>query len=80
MGGRTYTFRNGVPQSVTIYNQPFNVVERTNTIGLFAQDQWKLSNVTLNVGLRYDGFNGNVPERHSSGWTLGARAQLPGCG
>jgi hypothetical protein len=62
MGGRTYTFRNGVPQSVTIYNQPFNPVERTNTIGLFAQDQWKLSHVTLNVGLRYDGFNGNVPD------------------
>jgi hypothetical protein len=62
MGGRTYTFRNGVPQSVTIYNQPFNAVERTNTIGLFAQDQWTLRNVTVNVGLRYDTFNGNVPD------------------
>jgi hypothetical protein len=62
MGGRTYTFRNGVPQSVTIYNQPFNAVERTNTIGLFAQDQWKLRNFTVNVGLRYDAFNGNVPD------------------
>jgi hypothetical protein len=61
MGGRTYTFRNGVPQSVTIYNQPFNVVEGTNTIGLFAQDQWKVSNVTVNVGLRYDAFNGSIP-------------------
>ncbi len=62
MGGRTYTFRNGVPQSVTIYNQPFNAVERTNTIGLFAQDQWKIRNFTMNLGLRYDAFNGNVPD------------------
>ena len=62
MGGRTYTFRNGVPQSVTIYNQPFNAIERTNTIGLFAQDQWKLRNVTVNAGLRYDAFNGNIPD------------------
>jgi hypothetical protein len=62
MGGRTYTFVNGAPSSVTIYNQPFNVIERTNTVGLFAQDQWKLRSVTVNVGLRYDGFNGNVPD------------------
>ncbi|MGE3841641.1 MAG: carboxypeptidase regulatory-like domain-containing protein [Vicinamibacterales bacterium] len=60
-GGRTYTFRNGVPQSVTIFNQPFNTVERTNTIGLFAQDQWKVSKFTINVGARYDAFNGSVP-------------------
>jgi len=62
MGGRTYTFRNGVPQSVTIYNQPFNAIERTNTLGLFAQDQWKLRNVTVNAGLRYDTFNGSIPD------------------
>ena len=62
MGGRTYTFRNGVPQSVTIYNQPFNTIERTNTIGLFAQDQWTISNLTLNLGVRYDAFNGHTPD------------------
>ena len=61
VGHPPYTFRNGVPQSVTIYNQPFNTVERTNTVGLFAQDQWKLSDLTVNVGLRYDAFNGSIP-------------------
>ncbi|NOT27753.1 MAG: TonB-dependent receptor [Acidobacteria bacterium] len=61
MGGRTYTFRNGVPQSLTIYNQPFNVVERTNSFALFAQDQWKLSRVTVNLGVRYGTFTGAIP-------------------
>lgn len=73
-GGRTYTFRNGVPQSVTIYAQPFDTVEETTNLGIFAQDQWRLRKLTLNYGLRYDGYVGSVPE-HSlpAGYFVPAR-------
>jgi hypothetical protein len=46
---------------VTIYAQPFDVVEHTNTLGVFAQDQWTIRDVTVNLGLRYDSYTGSVP-------------------
>jgi len=58
---RSYTFRNRVPMSVTIWATPFEFLEQTTNLGLFAQDQWTLGRVTLNLGLRYDGLNGYVP-------------------
>src|SRR6185369_4676413 len=32
--------------------------------GLFAQDQWKLSRVTVNAGLRYDYYTQGTPDQH----------------
>jgi hypothetical protein len=58
---RSYTFLNRVPRSVTIWATPFEYLEQTMNLGLFAQDQWKLGRVSLNLGLRYDGLNGYVP-------------------
>ncbi|PYS37983.1 MAG: hypothetical protein DMG14_19295, partial [Acidobacteria bacterium] len=58
---RSYTFRNRVPVSVTIWATPFEFLEQTTSLGLFAQDQWTLGRATLNLGLRYDGLNGAVP-------------------
>src|SRR5437667_6217682 len=57
----SYTFRNRVPTSVTIWATPFEFLEHTSGLGLFAQDQWTLGKVTLNLGLRYDASNGYVP-------------------
>src|SRR5947207_3110623 len=39
---RSYTFRNRVPMSVTIWATPFEYQEQTTNLGFFAQDQWKL--------------------------------------
>jgi hypothetical protein len=58
---RSYTFRNSVPVSVTIWATPFEFLEHTTNLGLFAQDQWTLGKATLNLGLRYDSLNGGVP-------------------
>ncbi|HEU5256036.1 MAG TPA: carboxypeptidase regulatory-like domain-containing protein [Vicinamibacterales bacterium] len=63
-GARSYTFRNRVPQSVTIWATPFEVVEHTNSLGIYAQDQWVVKRATLNLGVRYDGLYGAVPEHH----------------
>src|SRR5262249_41775221 len=57
----SYTFLNRDPRSVTIWATPFEFLENTTTTGIFAQDQWSLGRATLNLGLRYDAFNGSVP-------------------
>ena len=61
---RSYTFRNRVPQSVTIWATPFEVVEHTNNLGIYAQDQWVVKRTTLNLGVRYDTLYGVIPEHH----------------
>lgn len=63
MGGQmTVSLLNGVPRSLTQYASPWVVESWMNAdFGLFAQDQWTLRRLTLNVGLRYDYFNGGVP-------------------
>ena len=58
---RSYTFRNRVPVSVTIWAVPFEFLEHTTNLGLFVQDQWTVRKLTLNLGLRYDSLNGAVP-------------------
>jgi Carboxypeptidase regulatory-like domain len=63
-GARSYTFRNRVPQSVTIWATPFEVVEHTNSLGIYGQDQWVVKRATLNLGVRYDTLYGAVPEHH----------------
>src|SRR5712671_5286897 len=62
-----YTFLNGpsgsvVPSSITEYAEPVTFSERLKVnLGIYAQDQWTLKRLTLNLGLRYDYFNAFVP-------------------
>jgi len=61
----SYTFAGAVPESVTLYAYP-NVTENgINQTALFAQDQWSLGDLTLNLGLRYDGLSSYAPATHS---------------
>jgi hypothetical protein len=53
----TYTFRAGVPTSLTEYASPTNSnseVKVRPDLSLFVQDQWTLHRVTLNAGVRYE--------------------------
>ena len=43
---------------------PFEFVEHTTTTGIYAQDQWVVRKLTLNLGLRYDSLLGTVPAHH----------------
>ena len=53
--GLNYDFTNGKPTALQYYATPFTVNVRQNMeLGLFAQDQWKLGRMTLNLGARYD--------------------------
>ena len=63
-GAISYNFRNQAPTGVVIWAEPFGLVEHTTKIGVFAQDQWTVRKLTLNLGLRYDALNGTIPAHH----------------
>jgi hypothetical protein len=74
-GNMTYTFLNGRPLSLTQRSTPYLADSKTKyDLGIYAQDQWTISQrLTLNLGLRWDGCNGYVPEQTAgfAGTTVG---------
>jgi carboxypeptidase family protein len=63
-GGRSYTFRNRVPQRVSIWATPFEAVGRTTDTSVYGQDQWTVRKLTMNLGARFSRFNGYIPATH----------------
>jgi hypothetical protein len=61
---RSYTFRNEVPVSVSIWATPFGTLDHAREVSLYAQDQWTVRRATLNVGLRYSDYKAWVPAYH----------------
>jgi hypothetical protein len=54
-------YRNGVPDSVIVYNTPnINEVSMNADLGFYVQDSWRVNNLTVNAGLRYDYFKATV--------------------
>src|SRR6267142_615544 len=51
-----------IPQQVTIWAVPFEALWRSRDIAAYAQDQWTIRQLTLNLGVRFDNFNGHAPE------------------
>ena len=69
----SYTFNNALPVSLTQYATPYELQNRfKHDLGIYAQDQWALNKLTLNLGVRFDYFNGYVPPQHvdatPNGW------------
>jgi hypothetical protein len=54
-------YRNGVPDSVFVYNTPQNSqANMDRDMGIYAQDSWTFGHVTLTPGVRYENFIGSV--------------------
>ena len=49
-------------------------VQIQRDVGIFAQDQWTIDRLTLNLGARYDWFRGGLPAVTGPGGRLGAGA------
>lgn len=72
--GVTLQLLNGQPRQVTVFATPQTLDEVTKAnVGVFAQDQWNLRRMTVNVGTRFDYFNSYVPAQ-----TVGPGPQVPG--
>ncbi len=66
-GNVQYTFRNGVPISLLQRTTPYLELDRTDDLGIYAQDQWRFNRFTFNYGLRFDYVNGYVPAQETPG-------------
>src|SRR5207344_163565 len=59
--GVNYTFSNSSPLRLTQFAEPTTYRERVNyNLGLYAQDQWTMDRLTLNLGVRADFLNAQV--------------------
>ena len=59
-----YEFLNRVPVALDQVAAPhYQLAKLKYALGLYAQDQWSLKRLTLNIGLRYDALNMYHPEQ-----------------
>jgi hypothetical protein len=58
----SYQFLNGSPRSLSQWASPgYSKNSLKQNLGIFAQDQWTMRKLTLNLGIRYDYLNAYVP-------------------
>ncbi len=60
----SYTFRNQLPVSVSIYTGPYGPYQEGIENNLYAQDQWTIKRLTLNLGVRYSLYDMTIPAMH----------------
>jgi hypothetical protein len=59
---QAWVLTNGVPTQIVQYARPLNdVAKLRSAFAVYAQDRWKLKNVTVNLGVRFDYHNAYVP-------------------
>lgn len=57
-----YRFRDEIPERITQFATPYTQRSRTQAeLGIYAQDQWTIDRLTLNLGVRFEYQNGYVP-------------------
>ena len=73
-----WQFLNGEPNRIT-QNSPARLEQRLKlTMGLYAQDQWTLDRLTLNLGIRFDYHNGYIPEQNNVATQFLPATSIPG--
>ncbi|MGE0359116.1 MAG: hypothetical protein AB7H93_24290 [Vicinamibacterales bacterium] len=67
--------RDGVPFQAQIANTPIVSDHKMETWGAFVQDRWVIGRATINIGVRFDGASGYLPEQASpAGRYVGERS------
>src|SRR5262249_9176495 len=66
------------PFQVVVYNTPTTGIQHVNSdLGLYAQDAWTTSRLTLNYGGRFEHFNASIPAESSPASTWIAARNFP---
>ena len=64
-GDMVQRYRNGAPDSVRLYNTPIRANEYLNAnLGMFVQDAWTFSRMTLNLGVRFERFVAQIKDQN----------------
>ncbi|MGE3273944.1 MAG: carboxypeptidase regulatory-like domain-containing protein [Vicinamibacterales bacterium] len=62
-GDHYVEYSNGVPTQVREFNTPVNSKNIAHVTGFFIQDSWSVDRLTLNIGMRYDKYDGILPDQ-----------------
>ncbi|MFN7917124.1 MAG: TonB-dependent receptor [Vicinamibacterales bacterium] len=63
-GDLVQLYRNGVADSVRVYNTPIRAREYLNgNLGAFVQDAWTRGRMTLNMGVRFEKFSADIKDQ-----------------
>jgi hypothetical protein len=75
-GDVSYTFSNGIPISLTEWAAPTTTkAVMWPEFGLYAQDQWTIRRLTVNLGLRFESLHAYVPaSQQPAGLLIDARS------
>ena len=73
----SYQSNNGWTNQITFFGRPVqarfaarpNETNQLTNIGVYAQDQWTIDRVTLNLGVRFDYFEGSYPDQTTEAMT-----------
>ena len=69
--------RNGVPAQITMFATPYLEQSKAHEFGFFVQDQWTLSKLTLNGGVRLDMLGSSTPEVQGQAGLFRSAATYP---
>jgi len=64
-GPANVTTLGGVPIAITLVSHPQYNRSDFRNIGFYAQDQWSIQRLTVNLGIRFDVFDGWSPDQES---------------
>ena len=66
-GNVQYRFNNGVPNRITQWSTPYLQRDRARDLGIYAQDQWTIDRLSINLGVRFDSLYGYSPQQDLPG-------------
>jgi hypothetical protein len=64
IGDMNFRTLNGIPNQVTYYTTPYAAPLYLKPLGAYVQDQLKIGQMTVNAGLRFDGFRTSYDDIH----------------